>query len=257
MIFKTTHTSTPKLSGPRSCSRLFVPALLVLLLVNAPGVRAYEDLIHVDTYDSFFRKYSERYFGPDFDWRIFKAQAIVESKLDPNAVSEAGAIGLMQILPRTYRQITEENPDIQGDARDPRWNISAGIYYSRQLWDLWDAGRPFEQRLRFMLGSYNAGKQSILEAQQIAIKRKLNPYTWPSIERTLEAVTGPGHRQTLYYVRKVLQVRRQIDGVKEASRSTSHSAWGMEHGERERRQRTEIPDRHFGRFSFSCTLGSN
>ncbi|MCF8053592.1 MAG: transglycosylase SLT domain-containing protein [Desulfobacterales bacterium] len=211
---------------------------------------AYEDLIRVDTYDSFFREYSKRYFGPDFDWRIFKAQAIVESRLDPNAVSQAGAVGLMQILPKTYRQIAEENPDIRGDIRSPRWNIAAGIYYDKKLWNLWDAGRPLEQRLRFMLGAYNAGKQSILEAQQVAIKRKLNPYTWPSIERTLESVIGPEHRQTLYYVKKVLQIRGQMDGVKEASMSTLYSAWGMEHGERGRRQRAEIPDRHFVRFFF-------
>lgn len=217
MNFKTTHPSTPKPGGSKSCSMLCLAALLVLLLVSPGGVAGYENLILVDAYDPLFREYSKRYFGPDFDWRIFKAQAIAESRLDPDAVSRAGAVGLMQLLPRTYRQIAEENPDIQGDIRDPRWNIAAGIYYSRQLWELWDAGRAFEQRLRFMLGSYNAGKENILKAQQVAIERKLNPYVWPSIERTLEAVIGPGHRQTLYYVEKVLTIRGHMDGVKEAS----------------------------------------
>src|SRR5687767_16022184 len=38
-------------------------------------------------YDDTFRKYSKRYFGPAFDWTHFKAQAMAESNLDPNATS--------------------------------------------------------------------------------------------------------------------------------------------------------------------------
>ena len=80
-----------------------------------------------DEYDGHFRKYTKRYFGPYFDWRWFKAQAIAESGLDPDARSQAGALGLMQIMPATYEEITRDNPHFV-TLDDPRWNVAAGIY---------------------------------------------------------------------------------------------------------------------------------
>src|SRR5512143_489624 len=44
-------------------------------------------------YDDYFRHYSQRYFGPFVDWRWFKAQAVAESLLNPQAHSIAGARG--------------------------------------------------------------------------------------------------------------------------------------------------------------------
>ncbi|HEX6053559.1 MAG TPA: transglycosylase SLT domain-containing protein, partial [Gemmatimonadaceae bacterium] len=55
----------------------------------------------VDRYDHVFRKYSKRYFGVGYDWRIFKAQALAESEMNPNARSWVGARGLMQLMPST------------------------------------------------------------------------------------------------------------------------------------------------------------
>ena len=46
-------------------------------------------------FDRHFSKYSKRYFGPAFDWRYFKAQAIAESRLQEDARSEAGAVGVI------------------------------------------------------------------------------------------------------------------------------------------------------------------
>ena len=201
--------------GMAALAVLAAAAALLLQPVSPAG--AHEDLIRTDTYDAIFKEYSRRYFGKSFDWKIFKAQAIAESRLDPEAVSGDGAFGLMQLLPETFRQIAEENPDVRGDIRDPRANIAAGIYYDWKLWKLWDAGRPFKERVRFMLGAYNAGKDAILDAQQIAIERKLDPFVWPSIERTLEAVIGSAHRQTVAYVDKVLRIRRQMEGRIQAS----------------------------------------
>src|SRR3954469_6866865 len=79
-------------------------ALLAVLLFAQPG-RAQRWPGPADRYDDTFRKYSKRFFGPGFDWQYFKAQAMAESNLQPNAKSRVGARGLMQLMPSTYKEI--------------------------------------------------------------------------------------------------------------------------------------------------------
>jgi soluble lytic murein transglycosylase-like protein len=115
-------------------------------------------------YDDHFQKYAKRYFGPGFDWRWFKAQAITESHLLPGAKSSAGAIGLMQVLPTTFAEIQESNPQFL-DLKTPRWNIAAGIWYDRYLYrqDAWRALADEEQLLLAFAG-YNSGLGGALRA---------------------------------------------------------------------------------------------
>ena len=60
-------------------------------------------------YDDTFRKYSKRFFGPAYDWKLFKAQGMTESNLDMTARSRVGARGVMQLMPSTFRSIRSEN----------------------------------------------------------------------------------------------------------------------------------------------------
>ena len=71
-----------------------------------------DDAAWGDEYDEYFRKYSKRYFGPHFDWRWFKAQAIAESGLKHDAKSWVGAVGVMQIMPATFEEIRRANPHV-------------------------------------------------------------------------------------------------------------------------------------------------
>ena len=117
-----------------------------------------------DEYDRHFQKYSKRYFGPFFDWHWFKAQAIAESNLNANAVSHVGAIGLMQIMPDTFKEINDKNPHF-AEVNKPRWNIAAGIYYDRLLYRKFPT-TPEQDRLYLALASYNAGYGRILNASR-------------------------------------------------------------------------------------------
>ncbi|MCF8079575.1 MAG: transglycosylase SLT domain-containing protein [Desulfobacterales bacterium] len=193
--------------------RLFLPFLLCAFVVTAaaPPLFAFERYNEVKRFDPYFSKYTKRFFGPGFDWRIFKAQAVAESRLKPEARSHVGAAGIMQIMPRTFEEIVGKNPTIKGSRMQPRWNIAAGIYYDRQLWRIWKAERPLEDRIRFMFGSYNAGRGNILKAQKKAKRKGFSPNLWPSIERTLPEVTGRRSEETLGYVKK-------IDRIKEVMR---------------------------------------
>ena len=118
-------------------------------------------------YDETFRKYSKRYFGPAFDWTHFKAQAMAESNLDPNATSYVGARGLMQLMPSTYGAIQTQRPEF-GAINDPEWNIAAGIMHDRYLWKLWSKEISEEERLNFMFSSYNAGQGTLARAMKVA-----------------------------------------------------------------------------------------
>ncbi len=161
-------------------------------------------------YDDHFRKYSKRFFGAGFDWHYFKAQAIAESNLNPKAKSYVGAQGIMQIMPRTFEEIRTKSKLIQGNATEPRWNIAAGIWYNKQQFDFWQKDRTLEERLKFMYGSYNAGRGNLLKAQRKAIEAGLNPKTWLSIEQALPRVTGDHSKETVNYVSKIFNIKEDI-----------------------------------------------
>ena len=133
---------------------------------------------------------------PAFDWRYFKAQAIAESRLEENAISVAGAVGVMQVMPRTFEEIRQKNRAIQGSLDQPRWNIAAGIWYDRQNFVMWRAPRALLDKIKFMFGSYNAGGGNILQAQRLALADGLVGTRWASIEARLLAVTGRHSRET-------------------------------------------------------------
>ncbi len=155
-----------------------------------------------ERYDPLFRKYAKRYFGVGFDWRLFKAQAMAESNLKPDAKSGVGARGLMQLMPATYGEIQSRNPELEA-IDHPEWNIAAGICYDRTLWRLWTEPATEEDRRNFMLGSYNAGRGTVLRAQESARAKSLDHRTWRSIEEVAPSVRRWRYRETLDYVKKI------------------------------------------------------
>ena len=120
---------------------LFIISLLLVQAVPTPSA-LYARYNQITRFDHHFSKYSKRYFGPAFDWRYFKAQAVAESRLEENASSVAGAVGVMQVMPQTFEEIRQKNLAIQGGIDQPRWNIAAGIWYDRQNFVMWRAPRP-------------------------------------------------------------------------------------------------------------------
>jgi membrane-bound lytic murein transglycosylase F len=135
-----------------------------------------------DEFDHLFRKYTKHYFGAHFDWHWFKAQAIAESGLDPDAQSPMGARGIMQILPATYEEIKAQNP-FMSDIEEPRWNIAAGIFYDRQLYRKWRRVRTIQtaERLSFAFASYNAGYGNVLRAHNRALREHAEVKRWQEV----------------------------------------------------------------------------
>jgi soluble lytic murein transglycosylase-like protein len=83
----------------------------------------------------------------DVDARIVKAVIQVESAFQPRARSSKGAMGLMQLMPKTARQYEASHP------YDPASNIDAGTKYLKRLLD--------EFELPLALAAYNAGEGAV------------------------------------------------------------------------------------------------
>jgi membrane-bound lytic murein transglycosylase F len=181
--------------------RWSVLALFAAAAVPVPTASA-QPRDPADRYDDTFRKAAKRSFGPAFDWRVFKAQGMAESNLDPLARSQVGARGLMQLMPSTYREIASENADL-AMINNPELNIEAGIAYDRRLWLRWENDSVADDRRQFMFASYNAGRATLLAAQRRARERRLDPRRWRNIEKIAASVPRWRHLQTLDYVRKI------------------------------------------------------
>lgn len=193
--------------------------LVVLLAGIGWAPPAFAQSAVTDRYDDTFRKYTKRFFGPGFDWRLFKAQGMVESNLDPKARSGVGARGVMQLMSATYREVQSKNPDL-GHIDDPEWNIAAGISYNRQLWRQWRPDSDETHLNAFMFGSYNAGRGIVLRARQLALDRSLDGRVWPSIRVVAPSVPRWRYTETLSYVERIEANLSRMDGKGRVSRTT-------------------------------------
>ncbi len=115
-----------------------------------------------------------------WDWRLLAAQVFKESKFDRRAKSWAGAIGLMQVLPRTGKQYNVTK------LTDPAQNIYAGKMQLLWLQDTWkkDIEDPNE-RLKFVLASYNVGRGHVLDAVRLTRKYEKDPTKWQDVREFL------------------------------------------------------------------------
>jgi membrane-bound lytic murein transglycosylase F len=174
----------------------------ILVVIGAPRLAQAQGQRDADRYDQTFRKYSKRYFGIGFDWRVFKAQAMAESEMNPNAKSWVGARGLMQLMPSTYKDIQSRATGF-GSIDDPEWNIAAGIMHDRSLWRRWERDSIDVDRREFMFASYNAGEGTIMNAQRACVQRSLDRRAWRSVETVAPDVPRWRYQETLGYVRKI------------------------------------------------------
>jgi membrane-bound lytic murein transglycosylase F len=164
-----------------------------------------------DRLDDSFRKYSKRFFGPGVDWRIFKAQGMAESGLNPDAVSRVGARGIMQLMPSTWQDVRSMSALIGEHINDPEWNIAAGILYDRTLWKSWSSALDDEHRFQFTFGSYNAGMSYVQRAQKLAQERALDTRVWPSIALVAPEVPKWRHEETITYVERILKFLERMN----------------------------------------------
>lgn len=122
----------------------------------------------ISPYDEIIKQYAD---SIGWDWRLLAAQIYQESRFKPSSRSWAGAVGLMQLMPRTAEDMgycSIEHPEV---------NIQAGVAYIKYLSAYW-ADIPEDERVKFVLASYNAGPGHISDARRLAMKYGKDPNVW-------------------------------------------------------------------------------
>jgi len=137
------------------------------------------DILQNADFRSRFRHKKERLFHliilqeagrHEIDPALVKAIIMAESGYNPNAISEKGAKGLMQLMPSTAQALGVE------DAFNPQQNISGGVRYFKRLVNRFDGD------IKLALAAYNAGSKKVRHYQGI-----------------------PPYKSTHYYIKKVFK----------------------------------------------------
>ena len=137
-------------------------------------------------HDDIIRQQAEE---KDLDPALIAAVIYAESRFREGQTSEAGALGLMQVTPRTARAIAKQSGGtsfVVGDLADADINIRYGTYHLRDLLDQYDGN------LLAALAAYNAGSGNV--------------DGWAGSSLEIEDVEFP---ETRAYVEEVLEKRDQ------------------------------------------------
>jgi membrane-bound lytic murein transglycosylase MltF len=141
-----------------------------------------------------FRKYGAQY---KLDYLLMAAQGYQESTLDHGARSQVGAIGIMQVMPATGKELNV------GDITQLEPNVHAGVKYMRFMMDQYFKDEPMDDLNKGLMtfASYNAGPGRLRQLRREAEKRGLNPNVWfGNVERIASERIG---RETVTYVSNI------------------------------------------------------
>jgi membrane-bound lytic murein transglycosylase MltF len=141
-----------------------------------------------------FRKYGGQY---KMDFLLMLAQGFQESGLDQGVKSPVGAIGVMQVMPATGKELKV------GDIERLENNVHAGVKYMRFVIDEYYKDEPMDDLNKglFAFASYNAGPNRLRQLRAEAQKRGLNPNVWfNNVERIASERIG---RETVTYVANI------------------------------------------------------
>jgi membrane-bound lytic murein transglycosylase MltF len=172
----------------------------------------------------FFRKYGDKY---DLDYLLMMAQGYQESQLNQSARSPVGAVGVMQLMPDTGKDMRV------GDILKLEPNIHAGVKYMRFMMDQFYADEPMDtvNKGLFTFASYNAGPGRIQQLRKLAEKRGLDPNVWfNNVEVIAAEKIG---RETVQYVSNIYKYYLAYRLIEEKRVAADETTKAAEHrGER-------------------------
>lgn len=161
----------------------------------------------ISPYDSLLQTVASEF---DLDWVMLTSIAAQESKFDPNSESWAGAVGIMQVLPR-FSEIPLES------LYDPEINIREGARILKEQMDHYSYMDSTSQ-WQFALATYNAGPGHVADARRLAIDHNDDPNEWESVSKALLRLM-----QRKYYQHARYGFCRGIETVRYVNEITNRS----------------------------------
>jgi membrane-bound lytic murein transglycosylase MltF len=192
--FKTALDNFLATNGARSLTARMIFRRYLLNTQYVTGAAAEASRTRFASLVSLFRKYGAQY---EMDWMLMAAQGYQESRLDHAARSRVGAIGVMQVMPATGRELKV------GDVRHLEPNIHAGVKYIRTIVDRYFADEPMDEldKMLFAFAAYNAGPGRVRQLRREAAERGLDRNVWfDNVERIASERIG---RETVTYVSNI------------------------------------------------------
>jgi membrane-bound lytic murein transglycosylase F len=137
----------------------------------------------ISVYDEIIKE-SSKELG--WDWRLLAALVYKESGFDTTALSYAGAEGLLQLMPVTLERFGVTNPN------DPVQSLRGGVKYLLYLDKFWMERVPeTNERVKFVLASYNIGQGHVEDAWRLTLKYGKNTQTWNEVAFYLSLKSDP------------------------------------------------------------------
>ena len=132
------------------------------------------------------------------------AQGYQESRLNQQATSQVGAIGVMQLMPDTGKELKV------GDIRQIEANIHGGVKYIRFMIDRYYQDEPMDDlnKVLFAFAAYNCGPGRVRQLRRDAAARGLDANVWfDNVERVAAEKIG---RETVTYVSNIYKYLRVL-----------------------------------------------
>ena len=135
------------------------------------NARSPEEMKKFQSVVDLFRRYAGQY---DVDFLLMLAQGYQESRLDQKVKSQVGAVGVMQVMPATGKELGV------GDISQLDPNIHAGVKYMRFMIDRYYKDEPMTPLNKGLMtfASYNAGPAKVRQLREEAERRGLDPNVW-------------------------------------------------------------------------------
>ena len=134
------------------------------------------------------------------DPNLVRAVIKVESNFNPNAVSRKGAMGLMQLMPQTARQLKVSNPF------DPEQNVDAGVRHLKQLMENYGGD------VKLTLAAYNAGQGAVARSAGVPHFAETRNYV-KRITQLYYGGSDPGSHFLQSPMHDPIHVQRDAQGV--------------------------------------------
>lgn len=169
----------------------------------------YQTMGIISPYDDIIRSVSD---SLGVDWLMVTAMIAQESEFNPNSKSWAGAVGLMQVIPR-FVNIQYNN------LYDPVTNIKEGVRIFKEHMDHYSYMDSTNQ-LAFSLAAYNSGMGHVADARRLVIDQNKNPNEWEHVaDALLKLMQRRYYQQARHGFARGIETVQYVDEIKNRYRT--------------------------------------